>query len=111
MGRSGSFLVLVQVCKGLEFCKLKGLSSSRGSLWDPKGVEATFLAFPIPFQQRLTMFQLQDLTKRGRKAFPQGDHPTGYGSKAGREGGRWSLSVWVLDYGSPVYLGPKSPYL
>lgn len=49
---------------------------------NPKGVVATFLAFPIPFPQRLGMFQLQGLIKKGREPFPQGDHPTGHSSKA-----------------------------
>lgn len=31
------------------------------------------------------MFQLQGLIKKGRKPFPQGDHPTGHSSKAWRE--------------------------
>lgn len=92
---------------GLEYCKPKGLRTRRGNLWDPNSVVAIFLAFPIAFAQSLGMSQLQRLTKKEEKLFPQGDYPTRQQREGAREGA--ALSVWVLDCERPVYLGPKPP--
>lgn len=89
-------MVLVQFCRGQEYCKPKGLSSRRGTLWHPNGVVATFLAFPIAFPQRLGMSELQCLTKKEKSSFPR--ETTQQDSK-GRERGRELLCLfgfWIV---------------
>jgi hypothetical protein len=72
---------------------------------------ATFLAFSIPFPQRLSMSQLQGLAKKERKSFQiQGDHQTGQSSRTGREVGRCCVCLGFKLWKTDLFWSQKPPH-